>query len=63
MTANIGSRTGKSREKADIMHRRKIMIACVQRQNGKAPKPNRSEKVSNSTTMAYAEPEMELESS
>ena len=30
MTANIGSMTGKSKEIADIMHRRKIMIACVQ---------------------------------
>ena len=30
MTANIGSMTGKSREIADIMHRRKIKIACIQ---------------------------------
>ena len=30
MTANIGSMTGKSRERADIMHRRKIKFACIQ---------------------------------
>ena len=30
MTMNIGSVTGKSREIPDIMHRRKVMIACVQ---------------------------------
>ena len=29
MTMNIGSMTGKSREIADIMHSRKIMIACA----------------------------------
>ena len=30
MTTNIGSMTGKSSEIADIMHRWKIMIVCVQ---------------------------------
>ena len=30
MTANIGSMTGKSSDIANIMHRRKIMIVCVQ---------------------------------
>ena len=29
MTANMGSITGKSKEVADSMHRRKIMITCV----------------------------------
>ena len=29
MTANIGSMTGKSKEIADMMHRRNIKIACV----------------------------------
>ena len=38
MTANIGSMTGKSREIADIMHRRKIMIACVQETKWKGSK-------------------------
>ena len=40
MTANIGSMTGKSREIADIMHRRKIMIACVQETKWKGSKAN-----------------------
>ena len=38
MTANIGSMTGKSREIADIMHRRKLMIACVQETKWKSSK-------------------------
>ena len=39
MTANnIGSMTGKSREIPDIMHRRKIMIACVQETKWKGSK-------------------------
>ena len=38
MTANIGSMTGKSKEIADIMHRRKIMIACVQETKWKGSK-------------------------
>ena len=38
MTANIGSMTGKSREIADIMHRRKIMITCVQETKWKGSK-------------------------
>ena len=38
MTANIGSMTGKSREIADIMYRRKIMIACVQETKWKGSK-------------------------
>ena len=38
MTANIGSMTGKSREIADIMHRRKIMIACLQETKWKGSK-------------------------
>ena len=38
MTANIGSMTGKSMEIADIMHRRKIMIACVQETKWKGSK-------------------------
>ena len=63
MTANIESMTGKSREIADIMHKRKIMIACVQEINVNAAKPTRPRKVSKPTTMEYAEPEMEYESS
>ena len=38
MTANIGSMTGKGREIADIMHRRKIVIACVQETKWKGSK-------------------------
>ena len=38
LTANIGSITGNSREIADIMHRRKIMIACVQETKWKGSK-------------------------
>ena len=41
------------------MHRRKIMIACVQETTWKGSKAKEIVKVSNSTTMAYAEPEME----
>ena len=38
MTANIGRMTGKSREIADIMHRRKIVTACVQETHWKGSK-------------------------
>ena len=38
MTANIGSMTVKSREIADTMHIRKIMIACVQETKWKGSK-------------------------
>ena len=38
MTANMGSMPGKSREIADIMHRRTIMIACVQETKWKGSK-------------------------
>ena len=38
MTTNIGSMTGKSSEIADIMHRRKVMIACVQETKWKGSK-------------------------
>ena len=38
MTANIGSMTGKSMKIADIMHRRKIMIACEQETKWKGNK-------------------------
>ena len=55
MTANIGSMTGKSREIADIMHIRKMMIACVQETKWKDSKAKEIGKVSYSTTMAYAE--------
>ena len=38
MTANIGSMTVKSREISDIIHRRKIMIACVHETKWKGSK-------------------------
>ena len=40
MTANIGSMTGQSREIADIIHRRNIMIVCVQETKWKGRKAN-----------------------
>ena len=58
--------TGKSREIADIMHRRKIMITtymCTGDKMERQQSQRDQVKVSNSSTMAYGEPEMEYESS
>ena len=47
--------TGKSREIADIMHIRKILITCTQETKWKGSKAKEIGKVSNSTTYAEME--------
>ena len=39
-TLNVGTMTGKSRELADVMERRKVDALCVQKLGGKERRPD-----------------------
>ena len=58
-TLNVGTMTGKGRELADMMERRKVDILCVQeRPSGWGVRLGASEVVSNCSTMVWMGGEM-----
>ena len=57
---NVGSMTGRSREVADVMKRRKINILCVQELDGVETRPEILEKVTSSSTVEQTRKEEEV---